>query len=92
MDPFGHPLFKFDSHYYITVKEKRGLFQSDAALLNDGKAAELVGKFRNPALFFAQFAASMEKMAAIGVLTGDQDGEIRKNCRVVNSHSWVRPN
>lgn len=81
MDP--NSTFTFDSHYFTAVKQKKGLFQSDAALLTDPTAAAIVGQFESPAAFFAQFAKSMVKMGGMQVLVGDA-GEIRKNCRVIN--------
>lgn len=74
----------FDSHYFTTLNQNRGLFQSDAALLTNKGSAKIVNQMLNPKAFLSQFAVSMQKMGAIGVLTG-KAGEIRKQCRVVNS-------
>ncbi|PNT28489.1 hypothetical protein POPTR_007G122200v4 [Populus trichocarpa] len=83
MDPGS---FKtFDEDYYNIVAKRRGLFRSDAALLDDAETRDYV-KFqsRTQGSTFAQdFAESMVKMGYIGVLTGEQ-GEIRKRCAVVN--------
>ncbi|XP_011003204.1 PREDICTED: peroxidase 27-like [Populus euphratica] len=83
MDPGS---FKtFDEDYYTIVAKRRGLFRSDAALLDDAETRDYV-KFqsRTQGSTFAQdFAESMVKMGYIGVLTGKQ-GEIRKRCAVVN--------
>ena len=82
MDP-GSAL-SFDTGYFVTINNNKGLFQSDAALLTNPKAANISRIFEdNSTIFFAQFAQSMLKMGSIGVLTGHQ-GEIRKNCHVVN--------
>ncbi|KDP40040.1 hypothetical protein JCGZ_02038 [Jatropha curcas] len=78
MDP-GSSL-SFDSHYFVALNQSKGLFESDAALLTNPEAARLSSIFQNQPVFFAQFALSMVKMGSIG---GDQ-GEIRRNCRVVN--------
>ncbi|XP_041011455.1 uncharacterized protein LOC121255246 [Juglans microcarpa x Juglans regia] len=75
---------KFDNIYYKNFVNNYGLLQSDQALMRDNKTASIVinySKLRY--LFYRDFAASMMKMANIGVLTG-QSGEIRKNYRVVN--------
>nr|GMD10867.1 peroxidase 27-like [Ipomoea batatas] len=77
MDPGS---FKtFDGKYFTDVAKRRGLFQSDAALLNDKQTRRYV--FRQVATggatFFNDFAKSMVKMGKIGVLTG-KNGEIRK--------------
>ncbi|KAK6130374.1 hypothetical protein DH2020_035879 [Rehmannia glutinosa] len=86
MDP-GSSL-TFDNHYFPTLKLQQGLFQSDAALLtnnvaNDPTSARIVTEFQSQAAFLEQFGKSMVKMGGIEVLVGDE-GEIRKNCRVVN--------
>ncbi|XP_038693038.1 peroxidase 1-like isoform X2 [Tripterygium wilfordii] len=76
----------FDDHYYTIVAKRRGLFQSDAALLDDYETRAYVNSHvKKPyVLSFGQdFAASMVKMGAIEVLTG-KAGEIRKQCGFVN--------
>ncbi|RVW57173.1 Peroxidase 10 [Vitis vinifera] len=60
------------------------LDSSDQALMGDNRTAPMVMLYnRLPYLFASAFKTSMVKMSYIGVLTG-HDGEIRKNCRVVN--------
>ncbi|KAA8533521.1 hypothetical protein F0562_031045 [Nyssa sinensis] len=74
-----------DVGYYMDVLANRGLFTSDQALLTNPATANLVNQYaRNPLLWKSRFAAAMEKMGQIGVLTGTA-GEIRANCRVINS-------
>ncbi|CAH9089257.1 unnamed protein product [Cuscuta europaea] len=83
MDPGS---FKtFDLSYYKEVLKRRGLFQSDSALLNSQTTRALVNGLASGTneIFEAEFARSMEKMGRINVLTGSA-GEIRKNCAVVN--------
>ncbi|XP_010517240.1 PREDICTED: peroxidase 24 [Camelina sativa] len=83
MDPTG-PL-SFDSGYFVSLLRHKGLFTSDAALLTDPSAAHIASIFQNSGTFLAQFGRSMIKMSSIKVLTrGDQGGEIRRNCRLVN--------
>lgn len=82
MDPGS---FKtFDLSYYRNLLKRRGLFQSDAALIttSDTKSfiLELVKDYKK---FSRGFALSMEKMGRIEVKTGFE-GEIRKNCVVIN--------
>ncbi|KAG2605817.1 peroxidase 1-like [Panicum virgatum] len=84
MDPGSYKTF--DTSYYRHVAKRRGLFQSDAALLTDATTREYVqriatGKFDD--VFFKDFSESMVKMGSVGVLTGAQ-GEIRKKCYIVN--------
>ncbi|KAF9608683.1 hypothetical protein IFM89_010467 [Coptis chinensis] len=75
---------KFDNVYYKNLITGSGLLQSDQALMKDSSTASLVNKYsKYPYLFSKDFGASMVKLASVGVLTGGE-GEIRKNCRLVN--------
>ncbi|MBA0592084.1 hypothetical protein Gorai_009071 [Gossypium raimondii] len=75
---------RFDNSYYRNLVNSSGLLQSDHVLSTDNRTASMVLSYsRYPYLFLKDFGASMVKMANIGVLMG-QDGEIRKNCKVVN--------
>ncbi|KAJ9689600.1 hypothetical protein PVL29_012344 [Vitis rotundifolia] len=83
MDPGS---FKtFDESYYTLVGKRRGLFVSDAALLDDSetKAYVKLQATTHGSTFFEDFGVSMIKMGRIGVLTGTS-GEIRKECALVN--------
>lgn len=80
----------FDNHYFQNLLTGKGLLGSDQ-LLFSGDAAEttstksLVQSYSsNSNLFLTDFANSMIKMGSISPLTGSA-GEIRQNCRVVNS-------
>ncbi|KAF2295767.1 hypothetical protein GH714_033907 [Hevea brasiliensis] len=83
MDPGSSKLF--DDDYYTVVARRRGLFQSDAALLNDiqTRIYVILQSSTNGITFAQDFAASMVKLGNVGVLTGSQ-GEIRKQCAMVN--------
>ncbi|KAG4113837.1 hypothetical protein ERO13_D12G007800v2 [Gossypium hirsutum] len=81
MDPGS--VFTFDNNYYVTVKQNKGLFQSDAALLTNKGSRNIVNELVDPKKFFTEFAQSMKRMGAINVLTGNE-GEIRKKCFVAN--------
>ncbi|WJX13756.1 peroxidase [Trifolium repens] len=74
----------FDSHYYPNLLQKKGLFQSDAALLTQDQSKGIAEELVNQNKFFTEFAQSMERMGAIKDLTGSA-GEIRIKCSVVNS-------
>ncbi|KAJ0743294.1 putative peroxidase [Helianthus annuus] len=75
----------FDVKYFTDLVSKKGLLNSDQALFNGGETAELVLKYSmNHEEFLEDFAKSMIKMGAIKPLTGNR-GEIRNNCRKVNS-------
>lgn len=83
MDPGS---FKtFDASYYTLVAKRMGLFESDAALLNNTKTKSYVKlqAATGGSTFFDDFGVSMVNMGRIGVLTG-KAGEIRKQCSKVN--------
>lgn len=77
---------KFDNFYYKNLLAGRGLLSSDEVLLTkSAQTASLVKAYAADAgLFFRHFAQSMVSMGNISPLTGSQ-GEIRKNCRRLNS-------
>ena len=75
----------FDTAYYENLMARRGLLHSDQELFNGGSPDALVRQYSaNPALFRSDFVKAMIKMGNITPLTGTT-GEIRANCRVVNS-------
>ncbi|XP_058076698.1 peroxidase 24-like [Magnolia sinica] len=75
----------FDGAYYKNLFHDEGLFKSDASLLTNGQSASIARQLQDNDRFFAEFAYSMKNMGAIQVLTGS-NGEIRRQCRVVNRH------
>ncbi|XP_002529736.2 peroxidase 27 [Ricinus communis] len=83
MDPGS--FVSFDEDYYTTVAKRRGLFQSDAALLDDFETSTYVRlqSLTGGLTFARDFSASMVKLGYVGILTGKQ-GEIRKHCGCVN--------
>ncbi|KAI3448482.1 hypothetical protein Pfo_005147 [Paulownia fortunei] len=64
---------RLDNKYYLNLKNRRAAFDC-----LDGE-----GNAKHGASWANKFADAMVKMGYIDVLTGNQ-GEIRKNCRVVN--------
>ncbi|KAJ1695367.1 hypothetical protein LUZ63_012065 [Rhynchospora breviuscula] len=76
--------YTFDNNYYKNLINQEGLLHSDQELYNNGSTDSQVKTYStNPSQFKSDFAAAMIKMGDISPLTGSQ-GEIRKNCRVVN--------
>ncbi|TMW87100.1 hypothetical protein EJD97_020416 [Solanum chilense] len=74
-----------DEYYYTDILANRGLFTSDQTLLTDPTTTiQVLQNARFPFLWRSKFASAMAKMGQIGVLTGTA-GEIRANCRVINS-------
>ncbi|XP_050273544.1 peroxidase 5-like [Quercus robur] len=75
---------KLDNKYYKDLMNHHGLLTSDQTLLSSPATVGIVRYHaRNDAAWANKFAAAMVKMGSIDVLTGRQ-GEVRKNCRVVN--------
>ncbi|PWA70022.1 heme peroxidase [Artemisia annua] len=75
----------FDTRYFNNLMSKRGVLRSDQALFNGGETDELVSKYNeNYEKFLKDFAKSMIKMGNINLLTGNR-GQIRDNCRRINS-------
>ncbi|GLJ44635.1 hypothetical protein SUGI_0938120 [Cryptomeria japonica] len=73
----------FDNDYFSNLKENRGLFQSDSALLTNSIAKEFVDKQVNTDSFLQNFKKSIQLMSEIEVLTGTA-GQIRRQCSFVN--------
>ncbi|KAL4620604.1 hypothetical protein ACB092_06G167400 [Castanea dentata] len=75
---------RFDNNYYKDLVARRGLLHSDQQLFNNGSQDAVVRTYSiNNAAFARDFAAAMVKMSNLSPLTGT-NGEIRRNCRVVN--------
>ncbi|CAO2045209.1 unnamed protein product [Urochloa humidicola] len=75
----------FDNGYYRSLVAGAGLLHSDQELFNNGPIDPIVRLYSaNGDAFFSDFAASMVRLGNVSPLTGT-DGEIRLNCRVVNS-------
>ncbi|KAE9608147.1 hypothetical protein Lal_00003642 [Lupinus albus] len=80
---------QFDNNYFNNLLNGKGLLSSDQILFSSDEATattkSLVQYYSyNERFFLMDFAYAMIKMGNINPLTGF-DGEIRKNCRVVNS-------
>ncbi|OWM78571.1 peroxidase 27-like [Punica granatum] len=83
MDPGSSK--EFDAGYYNMVLKRRGLFESDSALLRDSSTQAYVQQQARTrsSTFFKDFSTSMIKLGNVGVLTG-RAGDIRKKCAFVN--------
>ncbi|ERN01974.1 hypothetical protein AMTRI_Chr02g266550 [Amborella trichopoda] len=74
-----------DVGYYVGLTQHFGLFTSDQTLLTNSSTRPFVEEnIVNPGVWAIRFAKAMIKMGKIEVLTGTT-GEIRTNCRVINS-------
>ncbi|KAK7840989.1 peroxidase 4 [Quercus suber] len=75
---------RFDNNYYKDLVARRGLLHSDQQLFNNGSQDAVVRTYsNNNAAFASDFAAAMVKMSNLSPLTRT-NGEIRRNCKVVN--------
>ncbi|KAJ4887351.1 Peroxidase 1 [Raphanus sativus] len=76
---------KFDSHYFNIVAQKKGLFTSDATLLDDLDTNLYIQAqvLTRGASFNRDFSESMVKLGFVEILTGKQ-GEVRRKCAFVN--------
>ncbi|PIA60817.1 hypothetical protein AQUCO_00300386v1 [Aquilegia coerulea] len=73
-----------DNTYYKELINHRGLLTSDQTLLDSSSTAGIVwNNVLRPSTWAAKFASAMVHMGSIDVMTGTE-GEIRKNCKVVN--------
>jgi peroxidase len=71
----------FDTHYYQSLLQGRGLLCADQQLRAQEKTARLVSAYASDdgSTFRMDFAAVMLKLSNLDVLTGNQ-GEVRLNC------------
>ncbi|CAA0824724.1 Peroxidase 68 [Striga hermonthica] len=77
---------KFDNNYYNYVLEHKALFSSDDALLTGRFSLPLVQKFKeSPNIWFENFTIAMDNMGKLSDTDQSNRGEIRSNCRQVNS-------
>ncbi|KAG8369958.1 hypothetical protein BUALT_Bualt14G0067300 [Buddleja alternifolia] len=75
---------KLDNNYYKNLKMNKGLLTSDQVLWGNPSTRSMVKSNANhPSNWATKFAKAMVHMGSIDILTGKQ-GEIRKNCRLVN--------
>ncbi|KMT14150.1 hypothetical protein BVRB_4g079710 [Beta vulgaris subsp. vulgaris] len=75
---------RLDNKYYQNLQNKRGLLTSDQTLVTSPETANMVRNYGGRSSDWAnKFAKAMVHMGSIEVLTGIE-GEIRKNCRIVN--------
>lgn len=79
----------FDNSYYQIILKGEGLLNSDQQMYSSVfgvQTKELVKKYAaDPLVFFQHFADSMVKMGNILNAESFVTGEVRKNCRFVNT-------
>ncbi|KAJ6418650.1 hypothetical protein OIU84_001923 [Salix udensis] len=81
----------FDASYFVNLKHKKGLFQSDAALLTDRTSNKIVGELQKSTDFFQGIRTVNEKngsnWGSYGLLRGDQK-EVRRYQFLNSSYSF----
>ncbi|KAH7282364.1 hypothetical protein KP509_35G026600 [Ceratopteris richardii] len=90
LDPYTPSVF--DNVYYQNLLRGEGLLQSDQELfasgMNNVNMYSRVSYYAsNKDGFFSDFAKAMIRMSNIKPLVGTGHGEIRRNCRFVNSNA-----
>ncbi|KAL3752653.1 hypothetical protein ACJRO7_000115 [Eucalyptus globulus] len=84
LDPDSGSSYSFSKSFYSRVLNHRAILGIDQQIAANNDSSQIAqqydGSFED---FRKRFALSMSRMGNIKVLTGNQ-GEIRKNCRVVN--------
>ncbi|KAK9735259.1 hypothetical protein RND81_04G194400 [Saponaria officinalis] len=75
---------RLDNVYYKNIRKHRVVLVSDQVLDEDEHTEKMVKYYaKHSGAWKEEFAKAMVKMSKIEVLVGDE-GEIRRNCRVVN--------
>ncbi|KFK29773.1 hypothetical protein AALP_AA7G177300 [Arabis alpina] len=75
---------RFDNQYYKNLEERKGLFQTDSALMEDNRTRKIVEDLASDEeSFFERWRESFVKLSMVGVKVGE-DGEIRRSCSSVN--------
>ncbi|GMH02510.1 hypothetical protein Nepgr_004349 [Nepenthes gracilis] len=79
---------RLDTNYYRNLQYSHGLLTSDQTLMTSPSTVGMVRNLaRDGRVWGDKFASAIVCMGLIEVLTGN-DGEIRKNCRVVNEVTY----
>lgn len=82
--PFDATRNNFDNAYFNALQRKSGVLFSDQTLFNTPATRNIVNGYAfNQAKFFFDFQMAMQKMSNLDVKLGSQ-GEVRKNCRILN--------
>lgn len=83
----------FDNRYFKDLVKGRGFLNSDEVLFSeDAETRQLVELFsKNQEAFFSSFAASMINLGNLFSSHTSRSGEIRSDCRRVNSRTAAHP-
>ncbi|KAM0913246.1 hypothetical protein ACQ4PT_012304 [Festuca glaucescens] len=76
---------KLDNVYYQELLARRSLLTSDNTLIQDPQTRPIVERYaKDGALFQKKFGEAMQKVSALDVLLRPDQGQIRRNCHLVN--------
>ncbi|OWM77652.1 hypothetical protein CDL15_Pgr017052 [Punica granatum] len=85
MTPSSGTPFRLDSSFFKGVIEEQAILQLDQELGFTDLTRKIAADYVNrPHVFRRKFAKAMIKLGSVGVLRG-REGEIRENCRRVNT-------
>ncbi|CAN6445674.1 unnamed protein product [Victoria cruziana] len=75
----------FDNQYFMNIMAGRTPFTIDSRMAKDPRTAAIVHDFAgNQDHFFQVFSSAFVKLSYHGILTGDGEGEIRRQCNRPN--------
>ncbi|XP_050140421.1 peroxidase 60 [Malus sylvestris] len=78
--------FIVDNSFYKEIVAHRGVLQIDQELAGDPITQAMVKTLASDTnSFSAKFGQAMVKLGAVGVLTTEKQGEIRRSCRAINN-------
>jgi peroxidase len=82
---------KLDSAYYSELLARRGLLTSDNALIEDPQTRAMVEAFAgDDAMWQQKFAEAMQRVGMLDVLIGEDKGQVRTRCRLVNGQEQLQ--
>ncbi|XP_010687700.2 peroxidase 60 [Beta vulgaris subsp. vulgaris] len=82
--------FLVDKGFYQAISQGKGVIQIDQQLQNNTSTGNIVSRLATTDDFASQFGGAMVSLGRVGVLT-DSRGQIRTDCRRVNTPSAVTP-
>ncbi|KAG0478978.1 hypothetical protein HPP92_013697 [Vanilla planifolia] len=75
----------FDNNFYVALQNGMGLLTSDQTLFTDQRSRPTVNSWAaNPQKFYQKFVLAMTRMGRVGVKTDPRQGNIRRDCSVLN--------
>ncbi|KAI0525078.1 hypothetical protein KFK09_004468 [Dendrobium nobile] len=83
LDPISPRVF--DNQYYLNLQQRMGLLSSDQVLAEDTRSRPTVNNWATNSVAFNQaFVAAITNLGRVGVKTKPSEGNIRRDCAVLN--------